>query len=299
MRPWTGFSKVRTIKDMPRRSEIMAVIRCCAACGLLALGGMACRGAGGGAEPWLALEPGLEIARFDSRSAAPADGGDLTVLRVDPKRWHLRVMTTETAGDAQPRSLDRWCREFDLVAAINAGMYQQDGKTHVGYCRVSGRVVNPTVNRYRSAAAMDPVRDGLPPFRIFDLDETPLDSITAAYGTVVQNLRLIKRPAQPRWPTGSQSWSEAALGEDGRGRALLMHCTRPLPMHDFNELILALPLDVVCAQHLEGNFPAQLWVRHPQWSDPGPGAAGQPRVLPVIIGIAAPDSVSAPAPPGP
>ncbi len=272
---------------MPRRSHrpvvvLGGILWCC-----LALGDVACRGAGDGSSPWLVLEPGLEIARFDSRTAAPADTGDLTVLRVDPLRWHLEVMATAGMDGGSPRGLDRWCRDFNLVAAINAGMYQQDGRTHVGYCKVGGRVISAAVNHYRSAAAMDPVKVGDPPFRIFDLDETPLDSIAAAYGTVVQNLRLIKRRAEPRWPSRPESWSEAALGEDARGRALLMHCTRPLSMHDFNQLILALPLSVVAAQHLEGNFPAQLWVSHPGWKDPARGPAVQPRVLPVILGVAA------------
>jgi hypothetical protein len=32
-------------------------------------------------------------------------------------------------------------------------------------------------------------------------------------------------------------------------------------MHDLNDVLLALPLDLVSAQHLEGNLPAQLHVR--------------------------------------
>lgn len=283
---------------MSRRPEIPVVVLwglvwCC-----LASGGVACRETGGGSAPWRVLEPGLEIARFDSRTAISAATGDLTVLRVDPERWRLVVMATTDTGAGLPLSLDRWCRDFNLVAAINAGMYQRDGKTHVGYCKVGDRVISEAVNRYRSAAAMDPVKADDPPFRIFDLDDTPLDSVTAAYRTVVQNLRLIKRRAESRWPSGPETWSEAALGEDEQGRALLMHCTRPLSMHDFNRLILDLPLAVVAAQHLEGNFPAQLWVNHPGWTDPVRGPAAQSRVLPVILGVAAPVPVNAPAPPG-
>lgn len=32
-------------------------------------------------------------------------------------------------------------------------------------------------------------------------------------------------------------------------------------MHDFNDLLLALPIDLQCAQHLEGGPEAQLYVR--------------------------------------
>ncbi len=253
----------------------------------LALAGSGCLGRSAVPGPWRVLEPGLEISHFDSRTGAPVATGDFTVLRVDPRHWTLKVITTQIAGDDRPRTLSGWCEDFHLIAAINAGMYQQDGRTHVGYCQVDGKVINPVVNKYKSAAAMDPVEPGEPPFRIFDLDETDLAQVKAAYRTVVQNLRLIKRPGEPRWPRTQSSWSEAALGEDKEGRALLMHCTRPLSMHDFNEIVLSLPLDLVCAQHLEGNFPAQLWVQHPGLAGDSRNQVLPGQALPLILGVAA------------
>ncbi len=269
---------------------------------LMILGCLTVMGAGGSCGvdrpvSWQVLEPGLDIARFDSRSRTLAATGDLTVLRVDARRWNLRVLATGNAGDDQGRTLESWCRKFRLVAAINAGMYQQDGLTHVGYCKVDGRVINAGINKYQSAVAMDPLTGDDPPFRIFDLDETDLKQVTAAYRTVVQNLRLIKRPADARWPQGDASWPEAALGEDKEGRALLIYCTRPLSMHAFNQLILDLPLDLVCAQHLEGNFPARLWVCHPGWENPIGSQLTPGPSLPVVIGVEAlTDTVSARAP---
>jgi len=262
----------------------------------LALAGMlvsasGCRGAKGDPSPWRTLEPGLEMAVWSSRSGQPDAAGDLRILRVDPQRWRLRVISTETAGSREGLSLEQWCGEFGLVAAINAGMYQEDGLTHVGYCQVDGCVLNPAVNHYRSALALDPLRPQDPPLRIFDLDETALDSVAATYRTVVQNLRLIKRSGEARWRAGTETWTEAALGEDAQGRALLMHCSRPLSMHDFNTLILGLPLDVVCAQHLEGNLPAQLWVDHSRLGPGGP-TWDPARILPVVLGVSPRDSLS-------
>lgn len=244
-------------------------------------------GVAGAAEPWRELGPGLELSQYDSRTLETVAAGDVVVLRVDPERWALKVLVWES--DAGGRSLDawEWCRRFGLVAAANAGMYQADHRTHVGYCKVDGKVTNKAANDYLSAAAFGPIDPGDPPFRIFDLDETPLGEVAARYRTVLQNLRLIKRAGENRWQPARESWREAALAEDWKGRCLLVYCDRQLSMHAFNEMLLALPLGVVAAQHLEGSGPAKLWIDHPlvdRTSLPGGGNPGP--VLPNILGVA-------------
>lgn len=251
---------------------------------LLALGVF---GVAGAAEPWTELEPGLELAQFESRTLAAVAAGDVVVLRVDPELWELQVLVWES--DAGGRSLDawEWCHRFGLVAAANAGMFQADHKTHVGYCKVDGKVTNKGANDYLSAVAFDPIDPGDPLFRVFDLDETPLGEVAARYRTVVQNLRLIKRAGENRWQPARENWREAALAEDWKGRCLLVYCDRRLSMFEFNEMLLALPLGVVAAQHLEGSGPAKLWIDHhladqatlPGGENPGP-------VLPNILGVA-------------
>ena len=242
-----------------------------------------------GAEPWLELEAGLELGLFDSRTAAAvADArADLVVLRVDPGPWELQVLACGS-DESQP-NLDSWdwCRRHGLVAAINAGMYQADHRTHVGYFKVNGKVINGGVNDYLSVAAMDPLDPADPPFRIFDLDENELATVAGRYRTVVQNLRLIKRSAENRWQPSPERWREAALAEDERGRCLLIYCDRRLSMHDFNELLMRLPLDLVAAQHLEGSGPAKLWIDHPLvGADMLPDGRNPGSLLPNILGVA-------------
>ena len=251
---------------------------------LVATGGVA-------GEVWTELEPGLELARFDSKTRESEAWGDLVVLRVDPGVWDLKIVAATLQTDDRNRNIRKWSEDFDLTAAINAGMYQADKKTHVGYCLVDGEVISKYPNKYRSAAAFDPVDDEDPEFRIFDLDEVPLEDIKERYSTVVQNLRLIKRSGKNRWEQSKDRWREAALGEDSRGRALLISCRKAWSMHDFNEILLALPLELECAQHLEGSGTARFWLRHPalgEWKEPGyPGPD-----LPIILGVTRPPAVS-------
>ena len=97
---------------------------------------------------WRELETGLELGQFDSRTLAPAAQGDLVILRVQPEQWELNVYARENQGlDALA-----WCKELGLVAAVNAGMFQADRKTHVGFCKIDGKVTNKGTEMWREAA---------------------------------------------------------------------------------------------------------------------------------------------------
>lgn len=236
------------------------------------------------ADVWQELETGLEIAHFDSRNRTIDPEGDLMVLRVEPRIFSLQLLTTARQAKEPGRNVARWCRDLGLIAAINAGMYQADKRTHVGFCKVDGKVVNGFANDYLSVAAFGPLDQADPPFRIFDLDETPMDEVLDRYNNVVQNLRLIKRDSENRWQPATDQWREAALAEDHRGRALLIYCRTAWSMYDFNEILLALPLNVVAAQHLEGRSPARFWIDHPAY-EAGPEAPAPGPELPNVLGV--------------
>jgi hypothetical protein len=211
---------------------------------------------------WVEVAPGLELARFPVNIAGDISGEQVTVLRADPGSWELRLLAASADRRGRPRTAAEWCRQQKLVAAINAGMFHPDFLTHVGYMSCGEHLNSSAANHYHSAAAFAPRDSSLAPFRMFDLDEVELASVTRDYGCVVQNLRLIKRPGLNRWSPQPRRWSEAALGEDSQGRILFIFCRLPLSMHDLNHALLALPLDLVCAQHLEGGPEAQLYLRH-------------------------------------
>jgi len=245
--------------------------------------------AGMAGDVWTNLEDGLDLARFDSRTGELAGEGDLVVVRVDPARFALHLLTPEPGERETGLTARKWCEVFSLLLAVNAGMYQADHKTHVGYFKVDGKVVNSFANDYLSAAASDPYDAEDPPFRIFDLDEITLGEVSARYRNVVQNLRLIKRAGENRWQKTGDAWREASLGEDWKGRVLFIYCDRPQTMFEFNRILLALPIGLVAAQHLEGRGPARLWINHPRvTAESLPGALVPGGRLPNIIGVARP-----------
>lgn len=243
-------------------------------------------GSGRAVAQWTRLETGLDLGRFDSGLRVADEEGDLVVLRVDTRRYALRAFQPEESDGFKGRTTRRWCELGNLVAAANAGMFQADKSTHVGYFKRDGRVVNGFRNDYLSAAAFGPIDPAEPYFRLFDLDEISLGEVSARYRNVIQNLRLIKRAGENRWQPAGDRWQEAALAEDYKGRVLLIYCDRRWSMNEFNEILLALPLGVVAAQHLEGRKQASFWINHPQVDmDKMPGRGNSRLTVPNILGV--------------
>ena len=211
---------------------------------------------------WRRLAPGLDLGRFVREKSDASAEIHIVVVRVDPALWDLRLGLASENDDIEGLSAREWCQRQGFVAAINAGMFATDYVTHIGYLQHRNHVNNPRLSRYQSMAAFCPLEGGMPRFRIFDMDAPvfSMQAIKQSYNCVVQNLRLIKRPGQNRWAPQAKAWIEAALGEDQQGRALLILSRTAHSMYELNQALLELPLDIACAQHLEGGPEAQLFV---------------------------------------
>jgi hypothetical protein len=157
-----------------------------------------------------------------------------------------------------------WCDKNHLVAAINAGMFDLDNTTHVGYLKSKDHTNNSHLNYYKSVAVFDP-KNGkeLPPYKIYDLDENgnSLNNILNDYNSAIQNLGLIKKTRINVWRQLDEKWSEAALGEDNKGNILFIFSRFPFSMYDLNKKLLESGIDIIAAQHLEGGPEAQIYLK--------------------------------------
>jgi uncharacterized protein YigE (DUF2233 family) len=264
-----------------------------AVCALLAL--PACAGDG-----WEELEPGISLGRF--RFCSESSGGDavITVVRVDPDRFELRLLEAAGTEARRGRTVSSWARDYDLAVAINAGMYHPDGLKHVGYMATRDCVNNPVaVKSYKSVLAFDPKRAGLPPVRLADLELTTLDALQDDYHTLIQNLRMISHRRTNVWSPSDKRWSTAALGIDGGGRLLFLFCRSPYSVHELNDCLLRLPIDIARAQYLEGGPEASLHLSAGgreltlagSLRDDGGDGNGIPWAIPNVIGVARPVAV--------
>lgn len=212
---------------------------------------------------WRVLGPGVDYAAIAIAPRPAIGDGLLHVVRVDPQRATLRPRLAAEVGGG-PRTARQWADAPHIAAVINAGMYATDFATHTGYLRVGERVRSARwLSKYQSVLLIGPRRPGLPPATIRDANAGDTAAAFADYDTVIQNLRLIRDPAVNVWSQSARRWSEAAIALDRDGRILLLFCRSPFTMHDFNALLIRMPLGIVRAMHVEGGPEASLSVRGP------------------------------------
>jgi len=91
-------------------------------------------------------------------SSKPSSIGDsrITIVRIDPHLWELAFIGLSQTGESTGHTARGWCQSQGLTAAINAGMFASDYKTHLGYLQFRGHVNSSHVNGYQSVAAFDP-----------------------------------------------------------------------------------------------------------------------------------------------
>ena len=208
---------------------------------------------------WTAISSGVEYTAQKIIDDPVVGDGVLHLVRIDPAQAKLRLLMASSL-DRQLRTAKTWCSEFGMAAVINAGMFEPDHLTHVGYMRNDDQINNAKwAKQYSSILAFGPVQPGKPFALILDADADPLTSYTD-YASVIQNLRLIKGDGKNVWSEQPKKWSEAAIAMDNRGRVLFLFIRSPLSMHEFNEKILKLPLNISRAMHLEGGPEASLSV---------------------------------------
>ena len=209
---------------------------------------------------WVKVDEGLFIGKFSSpQKSVNGDSKKIIVIKIDPGLYKLKLLS---ASELNHPSLTakKWAQKYKLIAVINAGMYLTDHRTNVGYMKNFDYLNNPRINsKYHSVAVFNPVDSSNAGFKIYDIDEVKMEEILRDYNTVIQNLRLIKRPGQNRWSQKEKKWSEAALGQDRDGNILFIFSRAPFSMHDLNNILLNLPINLVCAQHLEGGPEASLF----------------------------------------
>lgn len=205
---------------------------------------------------WLKVRDGLEFYEFRP------DGNEakITVLRIDPEQVDF-VLKSSGEDGRQPRSLDQWAGEYGLEAAINASMYLPDNKTSTGYMRMGDYVNNPRIaGRFGAFFVAGPKKPGIPAARIVDRDEPGWRETLDDYNLVIQNYRMTNNQRRILWSPGGPLYAISAIAQDGDGRILFMHSSRPLEAYSFVQQVLHLPLDARTIMYVEGGAQAGLFI---------------------------------------
>ncbi len=213
------------------------------------------------AHGWQELEKGLYLGEFDSPQKSPVCNYSIVILKIDPEIYAFKLLSA-SEHRAKPRTAGEWAEEFGLLAVINASMYREDHKTSTGYMRnfkhVNNRQINP---KFGAFMAFNPVNSRVPSVQIVDRYNQDWKKLMKQYDTVIQNYRMISLKGNNVWKQSRRIYSTACVGIDKDGHVLFMHSRSPFSVHDFNHILLELPLTIKNAMYVEGGPEASLYVK--------------------------------------
>lgn len=218
--------------------------------------------AAGAQNTWHLLEPGLEFGEFLAPQMAEPGQGLIRVLRIDPDYFEFRLLTASSNNPAQLLTAKEWCLRYELVAAINASMYQEDYLTSVSFMRTDTHINNPRISKDKTILAFDRRLSTVPPVMIIDRQCENFEEWKERYGTFIQSIRMISCQGMNVWrPQSQKKWSTAAIAMDHDGRALFIHVRFPYSTYDLINILLALPFHIARAMYAEGGREAQLYIQ--------------------------------------
>lgn len=211
--------------------------------------------------PWVALEPGLDLGTFVASQKSIAGDSLIRVLRIDPGKFQFRLLNASAASNGKRLSGKNWAKQNGLVAVINASLYQTDNKTSVSLMQTIGHVNNTWFSKDRAVLAFDAKRSGLPAVQILDRDCQDVDQLRKNYHTLIQSIRMISCDGENTWEPQDKVWSTAAIGADSSGNLLFIHVRSPYSTHDLIDILMQLPIHLKRAMYVEGGPQAQLYIQ--------------------------------------
>ena len=222
---------------------------------------------------WRTLEPGLEFASFPSplysgrndtasasAAAPPSTSSQINILRIDLKRYELRLLNASNPANGSLLTARGWAVKEGMAAVVNAAMYQADYRTSVSYMKTSTHVNNSHISKDKTILVFEPLKKGIASARIVDLQCDDFEEIRPLYGSAVQSIRMISCAGKNVWQESERRWSIAAAAADKSGNILLIQCTAPHSVHEFINILRDLPISIDRAMYMEGGGPSQMFI---------------------------------------
>ncbi len=202
-------------------------------------------------ELWKRIDDGLSLSEFNSQK--------LTLVKIDPKYYSCKLLCASKNSKLR-MTAKKWCQKHNLISAINAGMFQADGITNVGYMKNFNHINSPRLNtRYKAVLAFNPVDATVPEIQIIDLKCQDFERLKDKYQTLIQGMRMVSCRQENVWEKQDKMWSIAAFGIDKSGNGLFIFSESPYSVHEFTNILLSLPVSLYNAIYLEGGPEATLY----------------------------------------
>lgn len=249
------------------------------------------RGAG---TQWHPVFPGGEFAIVNGEPWCRRGPSRVAVLRLDPARVRLRVHHFRSLEVESPPSIAEWQHATGALAMFNAGQFYENW-SYMGLLVSGGRVISGLAHPgYRAALVAEP-RRGPRAARVIDLDQEPLRADSLGWTEVAQSFMLFDRGGAVRVRRSDRVANRTAVGEDRRGRIVVVTSEGGYTLHDFAELLRDGPLGLTHAMSMDGGAEAQLCVHaghfryasFGRWVDDQepPDVPGAHTPLPTVVGV--------------
>jgi len=212
------------------------------------------------ADIWQKIGEGLEYGRFKLSVPSSSGNSSVDIVRIDPAQYDFELLLA-SEHENKKRTIENWAVDFGMTGAINAGMFQTDYITGTGYLTNYQHKNNPyRHSTYKMYFVCNPKEDGLPEAQMIDWQQPGAPELIGKYHSALQCIRMIATGGKNVWSKQSAKWSEAALGQDINGNILFIFCSSPYTMHNLNNLLLQLPLNLDKMMHLEGGPEASCYI---------------------------------------
>jgi hypothetical protein len=255
---------------------------------------------------WRTLRPGAEFATFRGGAYCRSGSAEVAVLRLDPARVRLRVRHFSLLPADQPPGIVEWQHRTGAFAVFNAGQYYEDW-SYMGLLVSDGRVVSDEMHPgYKAALVAAPARPDppapgahpAPAARVLDLEREPLDPHAPAWREVAQSFMLFDHQGEVRVRKSERIANRTVVGEDRRGRLLVITSEGGYTLWDFALLLKSAPLDLSHAMCMDGGYEAELCIATAEFRyasfghwDGGEGPEDSPGAhtpLPAVVTVLAP-----------
>jgi hypothetical protein len=217
---------------------------------------------------WKQLETGLYYALFDATSKSSHADSKIDVLKIDPKYFSFELQCMEQKKSSN-KKIDQICKEHNLLAAVNAGMFKLEGnfQTSTGYMKNGGYTNNGTLTAsYKNVFVCNTADTNKPSAAIIDLTCQDWAQTKSVYTSFSQGIRMVNCEGKATWQASEKKWSMVLLGEDVSGNILFIFCRSPYNVLAFTNMLLQSELSLKRLMYLEGGAEASFYLNHPSFS---------------------------------
>lgn len=211
--------------------------------------------------PWETLDSGLFMAEYTSPKKSILGDNVITILKIDPKVYDFNLFSAKEKGE-QPKTAEEWAKSKNQIAVINAGMYQMDHATNLGYMKNYDLINNSRISKDNTIVAFNRTNNSVPEFQIIDKTCQNWEELKNQYNSFSQSIRMVDCNQKNRWSQQNKRWSTVAIGKDKKGNALFIISRSPYTVHDFVDIVLQAPLNLYNLMYLEGGPEASFYLNH-------------------------------------